>query len=164
MVEQKSFHSLKLWFVIRSYGVEGLRYHVRRHVELAQNFARSVEEDEHFELAAPAPLNLVCFRHVGGDAVNQRLLHHLARSGSLYLTHTVLDGRFTLRLCVGQTHTETRHVQRAWQTIQQNGCNARNSIKTCAASVTPGRLGEKRFRLMAVRKPPFVDTPPSTVA
>ncbi len=115
----RRFRSLKLWFVIRHYGVEGLRHHIRRHVELAQRFARWVDADERFELAVPPPLNLVCFRHVGGDAINQRLLDRLNGSGHLYLTHTKLNERFTLRLCVGQTHTEARHVHRAWQQIQE---------------------------------------------
>jgi aromatic-L-amino-acid decarboxylase len=115
----RRFRSLKLWFVIRHYGVEGLRYHVRRHVEMAQEFAAWVEADERFEIAAPAPLNLVCFRHRDGDEVNRQLLDRLNRSGDLYLTHTRLDERFTLRFCVGQTHTEFRHVERAWQRIQR---------------------------------------------
>jgi aromatic-L-amino-acid decarboxylase len=115
----RRFRSLKLWFVIRHYGVEGLRYHVRRHVGMAQEFAAWVEEDERFELAAPAPLNLVCFRHRGGDEINQGLLNRLNQSGDLYLTHTRLDGRLTLRFCVGQTHTESRHVERAWKQIRQ---------------------------------------------
>jgi aromatic-L-amino-acid decarboxylase len=115
----RRFRALKLWFVIRHYGVEGLRYHVRRHVELAQAFARWVEADPRFELAVPPPLNLVCFRHVGGEEVNQQLLDHLNRSGDLYLTHTRLDGRLTLRLCVGQTNTQARHVEAAWQRIQE---------------------------------------------
>jgi aromatic-L-amino-acid decarboxylase len=115
----RRFRALKLWFVIRHYGVEGLRYHVKRHVELAQSFARWVEESDRFELAVPPPLNLVCFRHVGGDEINRRLLERLNQSGDLYLTHTVLRDRYTLRLCVGQTNTEARHVERAWQRIQQ---------------------------------------------
>jgi len=115
----RRFRALKLWFVIRHYGVEGLRHHVRRHVALAQQFARWVADSDRFELAAPAPLNLVCFRHLAGDAFNQQLLDRLNRSGDLYLTHTVLDGRYTLRLCVGQTHTEARHVELAWQRIQE---------------------------------------------
>jgi len=115
----RRFRSLKLWFVIRHYGVEGLQYHIRRHVELAQNFARWVQEDKGFELAVPPPLNLVCFRHVGGDAINERLLERLNRSGNLYLTHTKLNDKYTLRLCVGQTHTEAQHVQRAWEQIQR---------------------------------------------
>jgi aromatic-L-amino-acid decarboxylase len=117
----RRFRSLKLWFVIRHYGVEGLRHHVRRHVEMAQTFARWVEGADRFELAAPAPLNLVCFRHVGGDEMNQKLLDYVNLSGDLYLTHTVLNGRYTLRLCVGQTHTEARHVEAAWKRMQEAG-------------------------------------------
>jgi aromatic-L-amino-acid decarboxylase len=114
----RRFRSLKLWFVIRHYGVEGLRYHVRRHVALAGEFATWVSADERFELAAPAPLNLVCFRHRSGDAANEELMNRLNKSGDLYLSHTKLDGRFTLRLCVGQTTTEEKHVRRAWSRIQ----------------------------------------------
>jgi aromatic-L-amino-acid decarboxylase len=121
----RRFRALKLWFVIRHYGVEGLRYHVRRHVALAQEFARWVEASERFELAAPAPLNLVCFRHVGDDEVNRRLLARVNQSGELYMTHTVLNGRYTLRFCVGQTHTETRHVEAAWRNINEAASLAR---------------------------------------
>jgi aromatic-L-amino-acid decarboxylase len=115
----RRFRALKLWFVIRHYGVEGLRHHIRRHVELAQQFASWVRADNRFELAAPAPLNLVCFYHRGGDAINEALLERLNRSGELYLTHTRLGGRFVLRLCVAQTYTERRHVERAWQRIRE---------------------------------------------
>jgi aromatic-L-amino-acid decarboxylase len=115
----RRFRALKLWFVIRHYGLEGLQYHVRRHVELAQQFADWVRNDGRFELAAPVPLNLVCFRHKGGDALNQSLMDRLNRSGDLYLTHTRLDDRFTLRVCVGQTNTTARHVERAWKRIQE---------------------------------------------
>lgn len=115
----RRFRALKLWLVIRHYGTEGLRYHVRRHVELAQQFVRWIEESPDFELAAPAPLNLVCFRHRGDDAFNQALLERLNASGRLYLTHTTLAGRYVLRLCVGQTHTEERHVEAAWRQIRE---------------------------------------------
>jgi aromatic-L-amino-acid decarboxylase len=115
----RRFRALKLWFVIRHYGIEGLRHHVRRHVELAQQFVSWVKADSRFELAAPVPLNLVCFRHKGGDEVNQALMDRLNRSGDLYLTHTKLANRTTLRLCVGQTNTEARHVERAWKRIQE---------------------------------------------
>ena len=115
----RRFRSLKLWFVIRHYGVEGLQHHVRRHVELAQNFAGWVKQDARFELAAPAPLNLVCFRHKVGDDLNQRLMDRLNHSGDLYLTHTRLDGRMALRFCVGQTNTATQHVEYAWKRIQE---------------------------------------------
>lgn len=115
----RRFRALKLWFVIRHYGIEGLRYHVRRHVELAQQFARWVQDSPDFELLAPAPLSLVCFAHRAGDMVNRQLLDRLNRTGKLYLTHAVLNGRFALRFCVGQTHTEAAHVRRAWELIQE---------------------------------------------
>ena len=114
----RRFRALKLWFVIRHYGVRGLQHHIRRHVELAQEFADWVREDERFEIAAPVLLNLVCFRHSGGDEVNEPLLKRLNESGKLYLTHTKLDGKFTLRLSVGQTRTEREHVRAAWEQIQ----------------------------------------------
>ena len=119
----RRFRALKLWFVIRHYGVEGLRHHVRRHVQLAQEFAAWIEASESFELAAPAPLNLVCFRHQGGDAINQALMDRLNASGALYLTHTKLNGKLTLRLSIGQTQTEAKHVAQAWQQIQSTAAD-----------------------------------------
>ncbi len=115
----RRFRALKLWFVIRHYGVEGLRREVRRHVALAQEFAAWVRDDPRFELAAPVPLNLVCFRHRAGDAANQTILDRLNASGDLYLTHTRLDGKLTLRMCIGQASTERRHVANAWRRFQQ---------------------------------------------
>ena len=115
----RRFRSLKLWFVIRHYGVKGLRYHIRRHVELAQLFANWLKKDDRFELAMTPPLNLVCFRHRDGDEFNQKIMERLNTSGDLYLSHTRMNDRITLRLCVGQTNTELRHVERAWQKIQE---------------------------------------------
>lgn len=117
----RRFRSLKLWFVIRHYGVEGLQHHVREHVRLAQRFADSVRNDDRFELAAPVPLNLVCFRHKAGDAANQQIMDRLNRSGDLFLTHTKLNGKLTLRMSIGQTNTQERHVMRAWQRICEEG-------------------------------------------
>lgn len=114
----RRFRSLKLWFVIRHYGVEGLRCHVARHVELAAQFAHWVSASENFEMAAPRVLNLVCFRHRGGDAMNRKILDTVNASGKLYMTHTTLAGKLVLRLCVGQTATEARHVAAAWREIQ----------------------------------------------
>jgi aromatic-L-amino-acid/L-tryptophan decarboxylase len=115
----RRFRSLKLWFVLRYYGIEGLQYHVRQHIKLAQTFAQWIKGDDRFELAALAPLNLVCFRYKGSDEQNQQLLEKLNQSGKLYLTHTVLNGRHTLRFCVGQTYTEESHVIQAWEKIQE---------------------------------------------
>jgi aromatic-L-amino-acid/L-tryptophan decarboxylase len=113
----RRFRALKLWFVIRSFGVAGLQERIRRHVALARDFASWVALDPQFELAAPVTLNLVCFRRRGGDAVNQRLLDALNASGRIFLSHTRLADRLTLRMSIGQTHTELRHVRRAWELI-----------------------------------------------
>jgi aromatic-L-amino-acid decarboxylase len=119
----RRFRALKLWFVLRHYGVEGLQHHVRQHIALAQEFAGWVRADHRFELAAPVPFNLVCFRLKAGDAANQSLMERLNRSGDLYLTHTRLNDRLTLRMSIGQTNTQQRHVERAWRRIQQEAEN-----------------------------------------
>jgi aromatic-L-amino-acid/L-tryptophan decarboxylase len=113
----RRFRGLKLWFVIQHYGVEGLQFHVRRHVELAQTFLSWVREDSRFEIMAPAPLNLICFRLRAADDLNEELLGRLNRSGKMYLSHTRLSGKYTIRFCVAQTRTELRHVERAWDAI-----------------------------------------------
>ncbi len=115
----RRFRALKLWFVLRYYGIEGLRYHVRQHVALAQDFAEQIRQSKNFELAVPPPLNLVCFRHVNGDAFNRRLLERLNDGGRMYLTHTLLNDKYTLRFCVGQNDTQARHVAAAWRLIQE---------------------------------------------
>ena len=115
----RRFRALKLWFVIRHYGVEGLQYHIRRHVELAHEFVQWLKNDPRFELAAPVPLNLICFRHKGGNDANQTIMDRLNRSGDLHLTHTRLHDKLTLRICIGQANTEQHHVVNAWKRIQQ---------------------------------------------
>ena len=132
----RRFRALKLWFVIRHYGVEGLRHHIRRHVELAREFARWVQASNNFELTAPVPLNLVCFAHRGGDDFNRRLLERLNETGKVYLTHTILDGRYTLRFCVGQTHTEMEHVRLAWELIEQVADSCKREFPADAADST----------------------------
>lgn len=123
----RRFRSLKLWFVIRHYGIEGLQHHIREHVRLAQTLAGWVRADSRFELAAPPQLNLICFRLKSGDQANQALLDRLNGSGDLFLTHTKLNGKLTLRLCVGQTNTQARHVERGWERVQQETATLDNS-------------------------------------
>jgi len=120
----RRFRALKLWFVMRSYGLEGLRRHIRHHVALARAFAGWVEADPRFEVVAPVPLNLVCFRLRGDDAPNERLLNRLNDSGALHLTHTRLDGRYVLRLAIGGTYTTRRHVAAAWDRIRAEAGSA----------------------------------------
>ena len=115
----RRFRALKLWFVIRHYGVEGLRHHVREHVRLARELADWVKADDRFELAVEPPLNLVCFRHRGGDEPTRTLMDTLNASGRLFVTHTRLDDRLIIRFSIGQTWTQHRHVEAAWKLIQQ---------------------------------------------
>ncbi len=115
----RRFRALKLWFVIRHYGVEGLRFHIRKHVRMARELTEWIEADADFEVVAPVPLNLVCFRHKGGEQVNRNILDTVNASGRMYMTHTRLGGELTLRMSVAQTHTEPSHVREAWRRIQE---------------------------------------------
>jgi aromatic-L-amino-acid decarboxylase len=121
----RRFRALKLWFVIRHYGVEGLQRHIRNHVDLALAFAEWVRADRDFEMLAPVPLNLVCFRYRADDAFNERLLHAVNASGEIFVTHTKLNGRFALRLAVGGTYTERRHVELAWRVLRETAAALR---------------------------------------
>jgi len=114
----RRFRSLKLWFVLRSYGAEALRQMVRRHVAAARWFTEQVRNSNTFELAAPTVLQLVCFRHVAGDAATEQIMRAVNESGKAFLTHAKVNGQFVLRLSVGQVHTELRHVQDVWRMLQ----------------------------------------------
>ena len=115
----RRMRALKLWFVIRHYGVEGLRHHLEAHIKLARELAEWIAADNDFELAADVPFNLVCFRHRGGEELNRELLQALNASGGMHLTHTRLAGVYTLRMHIGQTSTERRHVVAAWELVQK---------------------------------------------
>jgi aromatic-L-amino-acid decarboxylase len=115
----RRFRALKLWLVMRHYGAAGLQFYVRRHVGLAHEFASWVETDADFEIVAPVPLNLVCFRHRAGDEANQAIMDRVNRSGRAFLSHTRLREGLILRLCVGQAHTEERHVRAVWELLKQ---------------------------------------------
>jgi aromatic-L-amino-acid/L-tryptophan decarboxylase len=115
----RRFRALKLWFVIRHYGIEGLQYHIRNHITLAQQFAQWIEDSPDFEMMAPAPLNLVCFRHKSDNNKNELLLKQLNQSGKLFLTHTKLNDQFTIRMVIGQTYTVKENVSEAWNLLQE---------------------------------------------
>jgi aromatic-L-amino-acid decarboxylase len=115
----RRFRSLKLWFVIRHYGVEGLRYHIREHVKMAQEFAEWVRSSDDFELVTPVPLNLVCFAHKKGNDFSQKLLETINKNGKIFLSHTVIKDQFVIRMCIAQTYTQTEHVRQAWEIIQE---------------------------------------------
>lgn len=113
----RRFRALKLWFVLRWYGAEGLRAHVRSGIRLADEFAGWVEADERFEIVAPHPFSLVCFRLRSDDARNAELLRRVNAAGEVYLTHTRVRGQYVLRLAVGSPLTERRHIETAWRSI-----------------------------------------------
>ena len=115
----RRFRALKLWFVLRHYGAAGLRAHIRQHVALAQELAGWIRSDSRFVLAAPVPLNLVCFRLATGDAATQHLLDALNASGRAYLTHARLDGKLVIRVAMGGTWTGRRHVEQLWKMIRE---------------------------------------------
>ncbi|HEX6105057.1 MAG TPA: aminotransferase class I/II-fold pyridoxal phosphate-dependent enzyme [Gemmatimonadales bacterium] len=120
----RRFRALKLWFVIRSYGVEGLQAMIRRHVALARELAGWIEADPEFELMAPVPFGLVCFRwrppgrpEAELDRLNEALLARVNGARSVHLTHTRLGGRYAIRLVVGQRETTRDHVRQAWDLV-----------------------------------------------
>ena len=119
----RRFRALKLWFVIRFYGVEGLQNMIREHIRLAQSFKGWVEKKKNFELMAPVSVSLVCFRLNDGrpeddlNALNKKLLDSLNQTGKVFLTHTTLRGKYVLRLSIAQRTTEECHVKEAWDLI-----------------------------------------------
>jgi aromatic-L-amino-acid decarboxylase len=121
----RRFRALKLWSVIRSYGTNGLREKIRFHISLASRLAENISAEPDFELLAPVSLNVVCFRyHPSGIAedkinnANEMLNHILNDTGRIYLTHTTLKGKYTLRMVTGQTNVTLDHVEKAWDLIR----------------------------------------------
>ena len=114
----RKFRSLKLWFVMRHYGLEGLQHHIRRHVEIAQEFKGWVETSEEFELLAPVPLNLVCFGHKDGNEKSRSILEAVNETGKMYISHAMLGERYAIRMSIGQARTEIEHVRSAWELLE----------------------------------------------
>ena len=115
----RRFRALKLWWVIRSYGAEGLRSMIRYHVALAEQLANRLESDSRFDLVAPHPFALVCFRCTEGDEATTRLIEAVNASGAVAWTGSELDGRPMIRVSIGQRATEQRHVDALWALIDQ---------------------------------------------
>jgi aromatic-L-amino-acid decarboxylase len=115
----RRFRALKVWFVVRHYGVEGLRALVRRHLALARRFRERVLADARFELAAPSPWSLVVFRLRAGCSATEDLLGRVNATGRAFLTHTRLDGRYAIRFSVGAPTVEERHVDEAWERLSR---------------------------------------------
>jgi len=114
----RRFRALKLWAVLRWYGLEGLRSHIRGHVALAAEFASWVAGSQTFELAAPPCLGLVCLRAREGDEATRSVLERVNASGRFLLTHTVVNGRYLIRVAIGGLYTERRHVEALWEELQ----------------------------------------------
>jgi aromatic-L-amino-acid decarboxylase len=114
----RRFRALKLWFVLRYYGRAGIAAVLRGHIRLARSFAASVEADPRFELAAPVPFSLVCFRLRGSDEENHALLDRINSTGRAFLSGTVLRGRFVLRLAIGNIATTAADVEQTWELVK----------------------------------------------
>jgi len=124
----RRFRSLKLWMILRYFGAEGVRERLRYHIDLAQQFARRVDAHPDFERLAPAPFSVVCFRAKPAGRewseaelarMNEAILTRVNGSGEIFMSHTVLGGRFTLRVAIGNLQTTERHVRRAWELVQE---------------------------------------------
>jgi aromatic-L-amino-acid/L-tryptophan decarboxylase len=133
----RRFRALKLWMVIRAFGVDGIVERLRYHMELAQEFAGWIKADPSWQLMAPVGFSLVCFRYAPAQAdaalvnqLNKAILDRVNDSGRVFLSHARLNGHFTLRLAIGNLRTERRHVAEAWELLQQ-----------AASGVEPGDLG-----------------------
>jgi aromatic-L-amino-acid decarboxylase len=121
----RRFRALKFWFVLRYFGRERIAAILRSHILWAQEFAGWVEADPRFELAAPAPLSLVCFRYRGADEENQRLLDQVNATGKAFLSHTVLNGRFVLRMAIGNIATTREDIESLWTIIREKAAGLR---------------------------------------
>ena len=127
----RRFRALKLWFVIRYFGREGLIERLREHCRLARLFASWVEESYQWEMMAPVPFALVCFRATGAASIpacpsdadlnvlNERIMNEINASGEAYLSHTKLNGKYTIRLSVGSIRVEERHLQKVWGLLNE---------------------------------------------
>jgi aromatic-L-amino-acid decarboxylase len=115
----RRFRSLKLWAVLRCYGREGLQRVIREHIRLARLFAAWVEADRDWELVAPQRFSLVVFRRSGTDEENEALLARVNATGEIFISHTRLDGRFCLRLAVGNERTTEADLRRAWDVLRR---------------------------------------------
>ena len=115
----RRFRALKLWFVMRSYGHQGLAALIREHVRLAKWFEQKVEADARFEVVAPVRFSVVNFRYKGTDEDNKRILERVNAAGEVFLSNTVLNGKYNLHLAIGNYQTSERHVGRAWELVTQ---------------------------------------------
>jgi aromatic-L-amino-acid decarboxylase len=115
----RRFRALKLWFVLRHYGAEGIRHHIREHVALALELTGRIEAHPKLEMVASTEFALVSFAHVDGDTATEAITAAVNRSGHSYVTGSVIGGRSFVRVSIGQTHTTAVHVDRLWELIDR---------------------------------------------
>jgi aromatic-L-amino-acid decarboxylase len=129
----RRFRALKLWMVMRHFGADGLAARINEHMRLARQFAGWIDGADGFERLAPVPFSVVCFRALDGpgasdsdiDRLNERMLELINSAGEVFLSHTRLDGKFTIRLAIGNLHTTEQHTARAWESLR----NAREALR-----------------------------------
>jgi aromatic-L-amino-acid/L-tryptophan decarboxylase len=126
----RRFRSLKLWFVVRYFGVEGLAERIKNHIDLAQEFAKWIDDERDFERLAAVPFSTICFRYNPRNKseeelnkLNEKLLEDINASGKIFLSHTKLNDKFVIRLTIGSIRHERRHVEEAWKLIKE--CSAK---------------------------------------
>lgn len=122
----RRFRSLKLWFIIRYFGVDGLAERIKHHIDLAQELKGWIKNSKDFELMAPVPFSTVCFRYNPGNkteeelnTINEKLLEDINASGKIFLSHTKLHGKFIIRLTIGSIRHQKHHVEEAWNLIKE---------------------------------------------
>jgi aromatic-L-amino-acid decarboxylase len=142
----RRFRALKLWMVIRHFGSDGIRARLAEHIRLARLFASWIDASAEFERVAPVPFSVVCFRarpwlppsggssidplggsSIDADALNERILEAVNSTGEIFISHTRLNGRYTLRLAIGNLHTTEQHVRRAWELVQKQMSDVRRA-------------------------------------
>ena len=115
----RQFRALKLWAVLRCYGREGVQARIREAIRLAALFEDLVRDEPGWEVVAPRPFSLVCFRRDGSDEENEALLERVNASGEIFISHTKLEGRYVLRLAVGNARTTEDDVRLAWEVLRR---------------------------------------------
>jgi aromatic-L-amino-acid/L-tryptophan decarboxylase len=126
----RRFRALKLWFVIRDYGVEGIRSAFRQHIFLAQKFEKLIAQEKTFEMIVPRSINVICFRFNPQNGasenelnrMNAELLEQINKNGKLFLSHTKVKGKYTIRFVVAQTNVEEKHIDEDWEEIKKTAC------------------------------------------
>jgi aromatic-L-amino-acid decarboxylase len=131
----RRFRALKIWFVLRSFGIEALQEKLRFHITMARDLSEIIRHEKGFELMAPVTMNLVCFRYKPEgindeneiNRFNENLLKKINATGKAHMSHTKVNGKFTIRMVIANTNVEWRHVKEAWELVQSAKCKVQSS-------------------------------------